>query len=81
MTDGPEDPRAKWEEVRRGGRLVFHVVVTLAATAVCVVGEVAGNLAFRKGHDLGGRAIAAAVFGVLAGNLLAVWLWARQTSK
>lgn len=76
-----EDPKSRWGVVRRGGRAVFHLIVTTATVLVCVVGESIGNLAFRGGHDLLSQAVDAAVFGVLAGNLLAWWLWARQESR
>jgi hypothetical protein len=63
-----------WKKVKAGGRLFFHVAVTVAAIVVCVVGEVLGNLLFRGGAGLGRQSIDAAIFGLLAGNLLALWL-------
>jgi len=74
----PEKSREAWEEVRREGRWTFHIVVTLATTAVCVVGEAIGNLAFRRGHRLFDGLVDAAIFGVLAGTFLAWWLWKKQ---
>ena len=73
--------KGDWNEVRRGGRLAFHLLVTGAAIVVCVVAEALGNLAFRGGHDLGGQVFNAALFGLLAGNLLAWWLWVKQDAQ
>lgn len=65
------------ESVRQGGRLVFHMTVTLAAAAVAGAAEALGNLLFRGGTDLLGMTLEGAVFGFLIGNLLALWLWPK----
>lgn len=73
--------RGDWAKVRSGGRVAFHTVITLATIAFSVGGEVAGNLIFRKGHHLADQAFNAAIFGFLAGNLLAWWLWKKEDAK
>jgi len=70
-----------WKKVRKGGRLSFHLLITGAAIVVCVVAEALGNLTFRGGVGLGRKSIDAALFGLLAGNLLALWLWTKQDAE
>src|SRR6185295_19979959 len=61
--DAARRNRDAWEKVRSGGRLAFHVVLTVVTMAVCVGGEAAGNLLFHGGADLADRALNAAIFG------------------
>lgn len=86
--DGPDDSgakdraeRAAWGEVRRGGRLAFHVLFTVLTVVVWVGGEVAGNLLFRSGTirvaDLTDDVIAA----TLLGNGLAWLFWRRGDAR
>ena len=73
--------RGRWDDVRRGGRVAFHLVIAVATIAVCVAGEAVGNLIFRRGDHLGDRVADAALFGFVAGNLLAWWIWRREDAK
>ena len=73
--------KGDWNEVRRGGRLAFQLLVTGAVIVVCVIAEALGNLAFRGGHDIGARVFNAALFGLVVGNLLAWWLWVKQDAE
>lgn len=70
-----------WKKVRAGGRFAFHVTITLATTVVCVAAEVLGNLAFRGGSGLGRQTVDAVLFGILGGNLLALWLWTKADAE
>lgn len=74
-------PRADWASVRSGGRVAFHAVITTATILFCVGGEIAGNLIFRRGAHLGDQMLNAAIFGFLAGNLLAWWVWKKEDAK
>jgi hypothetical protein len=80
--NGPQGGgKGDWKKVRKGGRLAFHGLVTGASIVVCVVAEALGNLTFRGGVGLGRQTIDAALFGLLAGNLLALWLWTKQDAE
>ncbi|MCE9635436.1 MAG: hypothetical protein K8T90_06995 [Planctomycetes bacterium] len=78
----PELAREKArDEVRKGGRLIFHATVTLASAAVAGAAEALGNVLFRGGNDLLGMTLEGAVFGFLIGNLLALWLWPKMVDR